>query len=350
MGGLALKAYDVKRLEGDDYATACESALAAVNAVLDAHSIASPARLIPSYRQKTSHGDVDIIVSNELLGPLNAAKIASSVGKELGVQNAQFKVNDYVVSVAAPHPEGGFYQLDLLLFKPESLDFAHAYMSWNDVSTLLLRIAAPLQLSIGPNGLSYMVREEKAEPARIILTRDFKQALEFFKLDYERWTKGFDSMEEIYEFIAACPSVTQKNFELGMMQASVRKGFAKRPGYLGFLEWLNNNPVTHKKFNWRAYLNNQKSTLWAAFPGAKDEYDAFIATLERKRAVAAAFNGKMVIEVTGLEGKALGEFIIAYKASHASQAAFEEFVVSSDRSIVFDSIRDFLGGYKVNVE
>lgn len=345
MGGLALKAYDVKRLEGDDYASACASALTAVNAVLSAHNISAPARLIPSYRQKTSHGDVDIVVSNELLGVLNAAKIASSVGKELGVSDAQFKVNDYVVSVAAPHPDGGFYQLDLLLFKPESLDFAHAYMSWNDVSTLLLRIAAPLQLSIGPNGLSYVVREEKAEPARIILTRDFKKTLEFFQLDYERWSKGFDSLDEIYAFIASCPSVTKKNFDLQMMQSSVRKGFAKRPGYLGFLEWLDHNPITHKKFNWRAYLQNQKSTLWETFPGAKDQYDAFIATLERKRAVSSAFNGKMVMEITGFEGKALGEFIIAYKASHGSQAAFEEFVVSSDREGVCAAIRDFLGGY-----
>lgn len=348
MGGLALKAYDVKRLEGDEYHLASKKALMVLNSVLAAADLDFRATLIPSCRNKTSHGDVDIVLSNEVLDTMSIKKLVDAMGEQMGGVSLDYKLNDYVLSIAAPHPNGGLHQLDLLFIKPEAVDFAISFLSWNDVSTMLLRVVAQMNLSIGPNGLSYIAREERAEPKRFVLTRDFRKAMEFLKLDYDRWLLGFDSLEDVYAFIAACPTCTFSTFDPEIMQASVRKRFVKRPGYLGFVEWLEKNPIKHKSFSWKEYLDGQKAMLWEAFPEFKVEYMQHLDELERQRQIASAFNGRLVIEITNLKGKELGEFIVAFKDSFGSREAFENYILSTPQSEIMKTIRSMMDAKNCN--
>lgn len=337
MGGKALQKYGVSRLDQDTYDRVSTQTLEAINAALKSLGSTESAVLVPSCRDKTDHGDIDVVVPHDSFGG-NPDKLVHRLAKELGVEKIEFRKFGNMANCVLIEGEKA-YQLDLICVKDEALQFAVSYLSWNDVSTILLRVTSRMGLSIGINGLSYSVKEGTNKLGRVMLTRDFKVALEYLCLDADRWNQGFNNLEEVYEFFSEWKGFHPKVFSLDRLNEADRKGVLKRPGYMNFIEWVNAHPEKHKRVNWFPYSQALRENLWQLFPAAKVEFDAIFSDIQRQKDCQKKFNGHLISEITGYERKELGDFITQFKAQFASKREFEGYVMNTDQDTIVADIK-----------
>ena len=93
-------------------------------------------------------------------------------------------------------------------------------------------------------------------------------------------------------------------------QARVRD--RKRLTYQKFLRWVNDpaNRIPENETVPKAQLRKEwLERAFATFPGFKERFDSAIEKMAKIRQANEKFNGNLVRELTGLEGKELGEFM-----------------------------------------
>ncbi|MEG0868735.1 MAG: hypothetical protein RSG77_17005 [Hafnia sp.] len=336
MGGRALKEHGVSRLDHNTYVRLSSKVMDALAAALADLGATDAAQLVPSLREKTSHGDIDVVVPEaSFVGKPHT--LIKALAKQLGVETIEYKQGGNILNCVL-HDGEQAYQVDLICVKQESLAFAVSYLSWNDVSTILLRVVSRMGLCIGINGLSLTISQGTNKLGRVMLTRDYKEALTHLGLDAERWSQGFNNLEEVYEFFAQWHGFHPNIFALEKMSPMDVKSVMKRPGYLAFVEWIANHPEKLKRFDWHAYKQTARENLWLKFPVAKADYDALFADIQRGKDCQAKFNGHQIGEITGYTGKQLGDFIIDFKKRFKDQREFQEYVLATEQDMINSDI------------
>ena len=175
-----------------------------------------------------------------------------------------------------------------------------------------------LNFKYGPDGFKVKCITENGLTKDIVISKDSKKIFEFLGFDYERYLKGFDTLEEIFEWIINSKYFSYEVFLMDNLNHIDRKRNKKRATYQKFLEYINTkdlstlpNTVFYK--NKEIYLELVDNY----FPEAKlseklqelKDKDAF------NKAMAEKFNGDLVMEWTGLKGKELGNCIKFFKES-----------------------------------
>lgn len=336
MGGQALHSYGVSRMDDATYKRLSEKALNAVNTALKSFNSINEARLVPSWREKSEHGDIDIVVPKDAFSGSHE-KLLKELCKALDVQKIDHKINNNMVSFVL-HDGETCHQVDLICVKDCSLDFAYSFYSWNDVSTILLRVARRMGVRISPDDLSLSLKEGTNKIGTIFLTNDYKEALEFLGLNYERWAQGFNNLEEIYQFFSGWMGFNYRVFDLKALKPSDRKNVEKRPGYIHFLKWIEAHPELEKKVFWKDYVKSYKESIWEKFPHAKIEHDKIYEDIKRKKETQEKFNGHIVNRMTGLEGKELGNLMKRFKMDFNSEKAFQDYVMNSSEEEVKERV------------
>jgi len=84
---------------------------------------------------------------------------------------------------------------------------------------------------------------------------------------------------------------------------------------MGFLRWLEAYPRLPVK-EWHADKTSYLPEIFAAFPELGAAHQASLERLRGAKALRARFNGELVSEWTGLQGKELGKFIAHFKREH----------------------------------
>lgn len=177
------------------------------------------------------------------------------------------------------------------------------------------------QLKYGFNGLVVVVysatmKNEKIEKSRIldkiVLSRDPKEMLTFLGFDYERWLKGFDTMEDIFDYVIDSKYFNPKWFQWDELSSLHKNRNKRRPMYWDFLKYMKTKGVRqyYERTDDRNFDMIDKS-----FPGFLEKIE-HLKELDRKNQIAKSkFNGNLVKEYYGLEGKELGQSIINFKSS-----------------------------------
>lgn len=344
MGGNALKQFGSKRLNSERFEAFAVELNKVMNEILVSHGVPTQARMIPSYKDKEDHGDIDIVVPMATRQKLNNEQMMAELASRFGVESLPYKNNGPVVSYGLPLEEGGVFQIDLIYTPEEELDFAVSYFAWNDVGNLIGRIAHKMGLKFGHDGLSMPMREGNNLFDTIMLTQSYEEALTFLGFDYARWKQGFNNLEEIFHFVTACPRFSSSIYALENRNHTARVRDKKRPTYTKFLVWLDEHPEADKAFDWSADKSVWLPEILSAFPGARENYERALSNLERQKRIKAKFNGELVTEVTGISGKELGTFMADFKNSFESREAFSEYMEASD----VETIKARISAHKVS--
>lgn len=290
MGGHAIP--NARRVEAAEY----HALTARIDALLTAALPGVRFALIPAYRAKLDFGDADILVERDALPSDWPARVAAALNAGAHVPNGPVHSFDL---------EG--FQVDLITTPAASFDFAYGYFAWNDLGNLIGRIAHKYRFKFGHEGLFYPLRDGDHLAAEVPVTRDFAQALTFLGLDPARWAEGFDTLKDVFAYVASSVYFDPAQFPLEHRSHRARVRDAKRPTYTKFLTWVAAQaPLAH------APAVTPAARLRAAreaFPAFREQHDLALARLVRHKAVAARFNGSLVSEWTGLCGKELGAFI-----------------------------------------
>lgn len=298
----------------------------------------------PSYRNKPSHGDMDILVtSNESFN--------SSCEEE------KF-LSDYVKNKIKPaafyHNEGSCefsflyknHQIDLAYVDKEIYETSFHYFSWNDMHNLIGKIARRMGLKWGFDGL-YAIFDSKRYGLtikshlhyQILISRDIEKIINFLGFDYKRYSEGFDTLEDIFEFVINGKYFNSEIFKYENLNAANRVRDKKRPTYNSFLIYLNENKI---KNNY-AFPSNEEShkAVDAYFPevNLSDQIEEFIENSNLNQIIKSKFNGTIVSGITGLEDKSLASFMNNFKKSHSD---FKNYIIDNESKKVENDIMKFL--------
>ncbi len=322
MGGNALKSHVAVRLTKHDYDRVAERCLTVLRALYPAGRFAA----IEAYREKADFGDLDIALTVENYDPLQAA---TALGAVEVVRNSSVTSIGVVADPVAPTERGGaVFQVDLIQLDAEEFDYALKYFSFNDLGNLIGRTAHKAGLTHGHNGLWFYLREGDYLFRNILLTRDYAAALVFLGYDPERFVKGFNNLEEIFEYVAGSAFFNRDIFLLENRNNQSRVRDRKRKTYTEFLKWCEARP------DLPAYQYPTEKREWMPriaehFAHFQVEYDDAMAELERQRAVKARFNGQYVAELTGLQGKELGILMKNFREAFVDVAAMHTYILQS---------------------
>lgn len=298
---------------------------AAVLEKLRAHPAVRKAEIIPAYASKESFGDIDIVFSTFSKEGLWA--LFKDVAKACGA--TEIRINSDVVSFNFPRKVGeatAHHQVDLIRVEPDEFRFALGYFSFNDLGNLMGRIAHKMGFKFGFQGLQYVMREGDNCFATITVTRTFKEAVEFLGFDWSRYEKGFDSLSDIFEFVAANHRFNPDIYLFDNLNAVARIRDKKRQTYRSFLAWCGKTPGL-TKFEFPEDKNEWLPLAFSKFPPFHFHYHKARAAYEERKAIKLRFNGTMVNELTGLTGKELGGLIQQIKSSVATPSlTFEQHI------------------------
>lgn len=266
MGGNATKHLGTQRLSKEDYNAFCEL----LNEIL------SGQWTIPlSYRNKADFGDVDVLATfdlNTLENMLKASDKINLLGRENMSYALQFK------------KESGWsepLQLDLIQVKEEDFDFAKHFYAYNDLSNFVVKVAKSAGLKFKHDGL-YVVsyfdtdgrllknNELSCHKAETKLNVDFFTALEALGFSKERYLKGFDELNDIFQFVLDNPFFNSKHFLLENLNHEDCNKCKKRANYnlaLAYFEQFDKegrddlNSVIKQKLPVVAYRTQQRKEV-----------------------------------------------------------------------------------------
>lgn len=283
---------------------------------------------IRAIESKESFGDMDVLWCTT-----NNDRFVKHFLPNLDV--LAFSENGNISSIALNTVYGPF-QIDFIKVKPQVFDFALAYFNYNDLGNLLGRVFHKAGFKLGWNGLRYVVRDP-VTPSHVldevVVTVDWESALDF--MGYENYyEKEFNTLEDLFLYTATSPFFNREIYLLENRNHVSRTRDRKRPTYNAFLKWLDSEGamIELPQFDW-----NLKDTLRRLFlEKAKDTFPFFEEKLEkiekiaiRRKSIHSKFNGSLVREWTGLEGKELGREIEKFYNHFENRSDAELFIENS---------------------
>lgn len=330
MGGQALLKYGIetRRVDGEEY---CEI-LSFVKEVFP------KGREIYYYRSKKNFGDCDYLVVNSFNNDI----------KNIIIKN--FKPTKIHFNSGVYSFDYKNFQIDIITKPKEQLDIAQVYFSWNDLGNLMGRAYYKMGLKYGSQGLVFPIRQRLFQEVdegsdhvikELILSLNPREIFEFMGYDYDRWLKGFNTLEDIFIYTCSTPYFSAENFAFENLSHQNRTRNKKRPTFCAFLEWLNEHLEYDKKFQ----FGRKKD--WIDFIDRifviKDEIEKARQKWLKGIELNKKFNGHKVIEWTGVTGESLGKLLRNYKDSKNN---FNKFLEDNDAQIVKN---DFLTFYQKNI-
>jgi hypothetical protein len=253
------------------------------------------------YADKPDFGDVDIILSREVMtsgwDALKAGIIA-----DLGIE--RHKYTGSVLSTVYRD-----FQVDFFVVASEVFESTYDFMSFNDLGNLLGRIFRRFNLKYGLDGLSYVFRRPEGGYKReLLLSRDPQRIQAFLALDHAHWRRGFGTLVEMFEWVLACPYVDTTPYLAP--DAPLRKRAGVRSTIRAFIDYLEQRGI-ERRYDHPDDRDAYLPKIDTFFPEA-GLFGAIAAERERQahdELLAAKLNGRIVMEVTGLRGEALGALI-----------------------------------------
>jgi hypothetical protein len=294
------------------------------------------------YRKKESFGDADVLV----------------------VANPKIKMREYITDTFKPKEifhNGSCWsfdykelQIDIITSSEEHYDSMYNYLCYNDLGNFIGRIAHGFGLKYGQEGLWLEHQFRGQNIGSIPLSKDMKKILEFLDLSYEKYVEGFETLEEIFEFISKSKFFNCDMFQLQELNKINRDRNKKRASYMMFLDWIGKTPIKIASC-WNFPFEKDKSTYipWveAAFPEADVEIE--IRRLEYETCkdlyMKSKFNGKMVMEY-GFSGKDIGVHMQGFKDYLNDLDGYEKTILEEDKGFILMKFEDYLEGCAEDME
>jgi hypothetical protein len=306
MGGNALN-FETRRASRNEYDVIRSYVLLALRTFFNDSS--RRIEEIPAYRQKPDFGDLDVLLETRT-GDLYHYKtiITELFNPKQVVQNGHIYSFDY-----------DNFQVDLILTPTDIFQTSIDYFSNNDAGNLAGRLAKKLGFKYGHDGLTYMFRGEDQTHSvydETIVSKDTAAIHKFLDLDHQRFIEGFDTLEEMFIWIASSKYFHSDIYLFHNRNYTSRIRDQKRKTYNQFLTWCAVTPVLNA-YPWTqmreqdGYAGKPEFLKLAldTFPDFATRHAEIVKKHANHKIVTGKFNGNIVRELTGFEGRQLGEFM-----------------------------------------
>lgn len=305
----------------------------------------------PSLRKKESHGDIDFVFG--INGPTKwlfrqgnswlSLPIDEFIEKTFGYKPI---CNDSTYSF----PYKG-YQMDIKVLQAKDLRSYVHYNSWGDTSNLMGRVFHKMGLSYGHSGLTFYIRKSMFDNdllwsnddhiiRQVVLSQDMREICDIGGFDYKKWAEGFDTEEDVFQFIASSKFFRKDIFLLENLNHINRVRNKKRSFYCNFLNWCETvNPLD----NTNSFLDKRVYSviLQDRFPHLRAEIgDAFF-NYKLDGLIKNRINGKILMEEYRIqEGPNLSKIISAIKAKYTKIELIQlsDLVLDQEIKMIIDTL------------
>jgi len=295
---------------------------------------------LPFRNDKKDHGDLDILILEKSEN--------KDIYQKLKKRFTFVVKNKHLYSFLYKN-----YQIDLIFQKPKNWETSKVYYSYDPCGNLIGKLFHKFGLKYGLNGLVYPVRNYSGRFVKdIIISKDNKKIFEFLGLDFERFKSGFNTIEEIFEFIISSKYFNSENFIFENLTNIDRKRNKKRNSYHLFLKYINEkDPNSFNNYKFDRNKKNYIEKINNYFPEANllEEFEKIEEQNKIKKEVSEKFNGHIIKEYIKLSGKELGNFISKFKfeITDNRELNFDNYILSlSEEEIKTEILNYFNNEYK----
>jgi hypothetical protein len=320
MGGNALKKTATRRYSAKEYLALRKQVIRELQPLLPDCTMDD----IKYYRQKSDFGDLDVLIEdkdtkNRLIDRLSDISELSEL--------VTHHENSPVWSVG-----WGDFQVDLIFAEPKHYDFTSRYFAYNDLGNLIGRVAYHMGFKFGQKGLVYVLRDGDFKIGEITVTLDFEEALTFLGFDSKAHQEGFDTLEEMFEYISESYYFTPNLYRLEARSNSASARDRKRPSYQAFLRHIEGMLAFKDTLDKDEHLHR----AFAFFASFKGDHDNLLLSHELSLIFKARFNGEMVSRLTGLKHIELGRLMEQLRADFADKLTLQEWVLNNSDQVIED--------------
>lgn len=324
MGGLALKNTFTRRYQRDEYDVLEQEVFKILGKTFKEFDTPR------FFSSKESFGDMDLIVSMEGFDVKEVRKYIEDT----------FTPNEIFHNGNAYSFDYKELQIDFICVEKEDYSSNYHYLAFNDLGNFIGRIAQSLGFKYGQEGFWFNQYYNDQKIAKVMISKNYPKIFEFLGLDYNQWLRGFNSLEEIFEYIVQSPYFDSEMYEMKNLNKINRDRNMKRKSYISFLEYIAEN---HPNVSYKPHKKEFFKKVREAFPEAnldeeikQNEYE-----VSKKLLIKSKFNGGMVIEKYGLEGKELGEALEGFRAHIETFETYDNFIINSSNYVIMEEFKIF---------
>lgn len=331
MGGLALKTCVTKRINRVEFDSLKNELIPIFKQYFN--NVVVPR----FYEMKETFGDIDILV--EVTGNENIQRIIDTFKPNEIFHNGNCWSFDYKE-----------VQIDLMTTSAENFDAYSKYLEFNDLNNLVGKLAHGFGIRLSQEGLRLDYFNNKGQRiGKILLTTNYPKIYTFFGLDPKKWEDGFNTLEEIFEFIVSSPYFDWRRVQLEALNHVNKERDVKRKSYMSFLEWIEKNEIRQ---TYEFYEDKSKyiDMIDEYFPEANlpTEIRRLEYEYAEKLYIQSKFNGNKITRKFGLEGPELGKAIVGFKQYMAGMYPpvfnnnFNEFILNADERQIWELFKTYL--------
>lgn len=331
MGGNALKNINTRRLDKVEYLTIKDEVINILKK--EFRQVTIPLY----YRNKETFGDLDVIVGwyRAPEDVINGDGILNGDGLRAYIETT-FKPRE-IIHTKNDNQWSFDYkecQVDLIMCDYEDFWCYYHFYAYNGLGALLLVILAKnMGLVYSRKGLAYQHYFKGEKIGTILISKDNKAIYKFMRLDYLQFMRGFDTMDEIFEFIISSEYFYHDSPNINKL---------KKTRWVNINDFMKYFELSHHKSNYRdpgmTYVNK-----------AIETFDTFNYTEETRKLeyeytrdayVKSKFNGKMVIDEFGFEGGMLGNKLNEFKKYFKDELSYKEFIIETDKKDIMIKFKE----------
>lgn len=283
--------------------------------------------VVKCYHTKADHGDLDLLIR---------VPAGSNINWVDYIRNT-FKPN-------AINANGGVYsfdyqgfQVDFIPIPEEKWDTALVYFSYDPLGNIMGKTYHKFNLSYGWEGLYYKFRNFNGVNSQdILISNNVEKIFKFGGYDYDRYTKGFDTLEEIFKFCIDGSYFDSDMFKMENLKHIDKKRNRKRGSYHLFLNYLKDNNI-NVSYPFSMDKTDYLDMIDKFFPeaGLKQKLGELKKDDARKKMITQKFNGDIVmLWLPNLQGKELGAAMAKFKENLGDY--YDDFIINNN----YDTIKN----------
>ena len=299
MGGNVFKhEYEVLRLEKNEYFKYVNE----VMSLLSQFYTNKELHVTQAIRSKEDFGDMDVIVKGS---------------------SKRVEVENFLTSSKYPFVKNGdvtsflykSFQIDLIFTNEDHYEYSCNYFDWNDLGNLVGRISKQLGFKHGHDGLYYVLRNDDRIIKEFLLSTSYLDIIHILGLDKLKFKQGFDSYEDLFEFILASPYFNPEIFKLENLNNINRVRDRKRKTYNLFLKYIEDKDYNKLDgFQRKLTYEEKEKFVFRRFSKIYPEVRKLTLQVELENKIKEKINGRIIMQLApSAKGERVGEYIKAIK-------------------------------------
>lgn len=253
--------------------------------------------LVKAYNKKSDFGDMDIIVETDPLMDWNKHV-------EVMFEPKHTYNNDKFFSF-----EYKGIQVDLIKASPENFDVHNFFYSYNDMGLLLGKMCYAIGCTLGFDGLRKKIYSEDGsiKLGEFNFSKDYVFILEFLGLNVDRYERGFDTLEDMFDYVSTCRFFNKKMFDPVLWNNNQRTRDLKRSTLIKFMDVMDKYQDRYVLWTKNLFLEEMRVFDISKYAEYKMYLHALTLKHEYTKEAAMILNGGLLMSKYGWKGRQIGE-------------------------------------------